>query len=132
MTKSFVTIFLIIVMSLAVTLIRAHPAHSFAIWMVTCTQEEETDEAPDFSDPAILTNVDPDPGRLTCNTVDPGGDPHLPAISTCAECLNALVGSGSKSGVDSGLLEGIKVTYTTLEDGGSLIQALVVAPTIVE
>jgi len=122
MTKSFVTIFVIIMMAMAVTLIRAHPAHSFAIWLVTCTQEEKIEAAPDWSEPAILTNVDPEVTVMgPCSTEDANG---IPTLNTCAECLNALV-NGSKKGVVPGLLEGIKVTYTQLAGGGSLIQVLV-------
>ena len=122
MTKSFVTIFVIIMMAMAVTLIRAHPAHSFAIWMLTCHQEAQSG-TPSIQDAALLTNVDPAvpvDAEEACLFPITGNEEKQ---STCADCLNALV-NGAKKGAVPSSLEEIKVTYTQL-NGDTLIQILI-------
>jgi len=118
MTNTFVTIFVIIMMAMAVTLIRAQPAHSFAIWMLTCYQDHQEAGPPTLTEPAILTNVDPDPGLEACK-IDLG--PNNPPTASCAGCLNALGNGSKKAGV-------INITITEsplVGDGGSLIQILI-------
>ena len=106
-------------MAMTITLIRAHPAHSFAIWMLTCTQLAGVDGP---YPPAVVNDVDPDPGLPN----DCAEGTILAPGSTCAECLNALVGNGTKKGVDPFAgLNNIKVTYTQLGSDVSLIQILI-------
>jgi len=105
MTKSFVTIFVIIMMAMALTLIRAHPAHSFAIWMLTCKQDNSTADA-------ILMNVVPDPGL---------GDVCEEGESKCAECANAILIGSSKGHI----LPFIQFTTTQQLDGKILTQILI-------
>ena len=116
MTKSLVTIFVIITMAMAITLIRAQPAHSFAIWMLTCYQKDARSQAPGAEGtPMFLTNVDPIPTTLTgedgapCNIREVDGSNEG---GTCAECLNAIINE-SRTKKGEPVLEAIKVTYTS-------------------
>jgi len=85
MTKSFVTILVSLMMTMALTV---NEADAQVVWqnvnqidIVTCHQT-------DINAPAMLTNVDPPPRRSLdyCDTTR----------STCAECLTALVNAAGK------------------------------------